>query len=200
MWALLSPQRTGTGTGTTGIGTNAISRGTAPLMPSSSTTPWSKAADEANVRTVPAAALKIGPELRALRTLDATLIKAVAQRHVRLLRVTWLLRQSDTRLINSRQELEAEEAEEAAESPYLQPDEAVELIYACTRSVALLSAGSLTPGHPDPCGERFKYIHGPAPLALILDATLTLTLTTSLAPPSRSTSPPSVKVDPARAP
>ena len=87
----------------------------------------------------------LAPELSILSQLDDHLVHVLSTGAIRLLRVAWIKRQPAGYRIESRQELEREQA---GESPLLTPTEAVDLVLQCSRAVGVLSYGWLSPGGP----------------------------------------------------
>ena len=94
--------------------------------------------------------------LAALRGFDEKLRAAVAAGHIRVLRVTWLLKQPKSWRVLRRQDLEMLEA--AGERPFLSAEEAVALIDSGSRALGVLSYGWLQPGSPDPNGEHLRIV------------------------------------------
>lgn len=91
--------------------------------------------------------------IRALSHLDERLVEVLRAGDIRLVRVSWLVESSVTR-IERRQQLEACDHEEC--SPLLSEEEAVELVQRGTRCVGAVTYPWLSPGDPDPAGERVK--------------------------------------------
>ena len=94
----------------------------------------------------------------ALTKLDDPLVAALERSDVRLVRSSWILSEATSRM-PFRQQLEALEAERGASaSPLLSPEEAVALIRRGDRSVGSLTYGWVSPGEPDPAGERLAVL------------------------------------------
>lgn len=119
-----------------------------------------------------------------LSAFDDPFLEALATRGIRLLRASWLKQQEPGFRIKRRQDLEALEAN--GESPFLSPEEAIVLVCRSERLVGILTygrhhippavpclpcltrerfntphcccAGWLTPGDPDPNGQRVEVV------------------------------------------
>jgi hypothetical protein len=77
---------------------------------------------------------------RALSSLDHGLIEALRRGDIRLLRSSWVL-QPSVEFVQRRQALEALELSGVVPSPFMSPEEAVELISKANRSVGALTYG-----------------------------------------------------------
>ena len=119
------------------------------------------------------------PMLQALSRLDDRLVEVLRSGDLRILRSAWLSQQPDTYRLQGRQELEKLDGQ-GASSALLSPGEAVALVQQCDRSVgalthgahpvcgrtrallvhplALCVAGWLSPGNPDPAGQRLQVV------------------------------------------
>ena len=92
--------------------------------------------------------------IRVLSGLDDRLDEALLGCDIKLLRVSWLLRQPERWRLKPRQELEAM----ADESPFLSAEEAVALLRRGNRGVGALTQGWLSPGDCDPDGVRIDVV------------------------------------------
>eukprot|EP00312_Isochrysidales_sp_CCMP1244_P014706 CAMPEP_0202741946 /NCGR_PEP_ID=MMETSP1388-20130828/4654_1 /ASSEMBLY_ACC=CAM_ASM_000864 /TAXON_ID=37098 /ORGANISM="Isochrysis sp, Strain CCMP1244" /LENGTH=1959 /DNA_ID=CAMNT_0049408819 /DNA_START=358 /DNA_END=6236 /DNA_ORIENTATION=+ len=93
-----------------------------------------------------------------LTQLDDRLVATLASSAIRLVRSEWLLQQPADYRMPCRQKLEALERQGITPSPLLSAEEAVALVRRGQRAAAVLSHGWLTPGDPDPAGERFRVV------------------------------------------
>ena len=91
--------------------------------------------------------------LTSLSQLDDRLVERLRANDIRLIRISWLCGPSVTKL-QRRQLLEERECE--GESPFLSPEEAVEVLRRGERGIAALTYGWLSPGDPDPAGHRLQ--------------------------------------------
>ena len=91
--------------------------------------------------------------LTSLSHLDDRLVERLRANDIRLLRISWLCGPSVTKL--QRRQL-LEEREREGESPFLSPEEAVEVLRRGNRGIAALTYGWLSPGDPDPAGHRLQ--------------------------------------------
>ena len=80
--------------------------------------------------------------METLLELDAPVLEALEQAHIRLLRSTWLIAQPDGYRIEHRQALEAREAQ--GESPLLTGAEATALVKTARRGAGVLTYGVAT--------------------------------------------------------
>ena len=92
--------------------------------------------------------------IRVLSGLDDRLDEALLACDIKLLRVSWLLRQPDRWRLKPRQELEAL----LDELPFLSAEEAVALLRRGNRGVGALTQGWLSPGNCDPDGVRMDVV------------------------------------------
>lgn len=96
-----------------------------------------------------------GGALSALSKLDDRLIDVLYSGDIKLIRASWLREQPPAYQIERRQDLEVRRS---TPSPLLSPEEAVQLLKRCDRSVGVLSYGWLLAGHPDPEGVRMTAV------------------------------------------
>ena len=101
---------------------------------------------------------QLSPAMKMLSELDKRLIHILAAGAIRLICVAWLRQQHPDFRMPSRQALEQLERQGASPSPLLAPAEAVRLVLRCQRLVGVLSYGWLSPGEPDPDGDRIGIV------------------------------------------
>ena len=94
----------------------------------------------------------------SLGALDERLIEVLSDGSIRLLRVTWLRQQPPGFKLPMRQALEQLDDGDAALSPLLSPEEAVEAVRCGDRRVGVLSHGWCACGNPDPTGRRMQLV------------------------------------------
>ena len=93
-----------------------------------------------------------------LTKLDDDLVAVLATGAIRLIRSAWFLAQPDDFRMPFRQKLEELERGGVSPSPLLSPDEAMRLIKRGDRSAGVVSHAWLSPGNPDPAGERVRVV------------------------------------------
>ena len=96
--------------------------------------------------------------LKLLSSLDDSLVRILRNGDIAFVRVEWLLMQPPTFQMPRRQDLEKLKKTNGLPSPLLSVGEAEKLIRSGERAVGVLSYGWLSPGSPDPTGERMKVV------------------------------------------
>eukprot|EP00966_Prymnesium_polylepis_P162219 3749054-Prymnesium_polylepis.1 len=94
--------------------------------------------------------------MKLLSSLDDSLVRILRNGDITFVRVEWLLMQPPTFQMPRRQDLEKLKKNNGLPSPLLSVGEAEKLIRSGERAVGVLSYGWLSPGSPDPTGERMK--------------------------------------------
>ena len=106
-----------------------------------------------------------------LSSLDDRLVGVLENAAIRLMDVSWLLKQPEDYLLERRQDLEKREL--SGETPLLQPVKAVTLIRRMNRSVGVLSYGALLSTARLPCFDHSSpLVAAPCPVGSAVSCAL----------------------------